>query len=74
MKKEEKIEIFRAVRRLADGKRIRMKAILEGIEREFSGIALICVDKDKDTVLWGFEYMDDQEALQALDADGVVVQ
>ncbi len=60
MKKE---EIFREVERIVDNKRTNMKIVFEAIEKKFSDIAIVAVDKNKDTIIFGFEYIDEQDMI-----------
>lgn len=55
--------IQEGVEKLTDGKRTKMKQVLQAIENFFEGIRIVCVDKKKDTVLFGFDYLDEQEGL-----------
>lgn len=59
----DKNEIANGVLKLTAGKRTRMKAVLQAIEELFPGISIVCVDTNKDTVLFGFDYLDRQESL-----------
>jgi hypothetical protein len=60
LKKE---EIFREVERIVDNKRTNMKIVFEAIEKKFSDIAIVAVDKNKDTIIFGFEYIDEQDMI-----------
>ena len=40
-----------------------MKAVLEAIEILFENISLIAIDTKKDTVIFGADYLDEQERL-----------
>lgn len=76
MSRINKGEIAGNVRMVTQGKRTRMKAILGAIEDQFDGLALICVDKKKDTIIFGSKYVNEQERLydesqQIGDLDGI---
>ena len=58
------VKISSGVKDLTEGKRTKMKMMLQAIEDNFEDIAIVCVDKKKDVVLFGFSYLDEQEALQ----------
>lgn len=55
--------IAEAVADIACGKRTNMKQILAAIEEQFADIAIVAVDKKQDTVLFGFDYLDEQERM-----------
>lgn len=60
MKKE---EIFREVERIIGDKRTNIKIVFEAIEKKFLDIAIVAVDKSKDTIIFGFEYIDEQDRI-----------
>lgn len=61
--KVNKAEIAGAVKSITQGRRSRMKAMLGAIEDQFKGLALVCVDKARDTVIYGGSYVSEQERL-----------
>lgn len=63
------MSIAEEVSRITGGQRTRMKAVLDAIERQFSGISLIAIDTFKDTVIFGAEYLDEQERLMEAEND-----
>ncbi len=63
MGKIDKAEIAEGVARITGGERNRMKAVLAAIEEQFEGISLVAVDTKKDIILFGFDYIEEQEAL-----------
>lgn len=58
-----KEEIQKQISDITIGSRARMKAVLEAIEILFENIYLIAIDTKKDTVIFGADYLDEQERL-----------
>ena len=58
-----KEEIQKQISDITIGSRPRMKAVLEAIEILFENISLIAIDTKKDTVIFGADYLDEQERL-----------
>lgn len=58
-----KEEIQKQISDITIGSRARMKAVLEAIEILFENISLIAIDTKKDTVIFGADYLDEQERL-----------
>lgn len=61
--KLKKEDIFSNIEKIIDKKRTNMKLVFEAIEKHFGDIAIVAVDKKKDIIIFGFEYIDEQDRI-----------